>query len=438
MHNPPHRYALDHLRLQGWRALLAFLGLGLLCFSLWGCGAAIDIDRPYLLLSEFSGPQTYNSYLSNDVGSRDAISPTLTGLTKLDEDTLEWVPELAEGWEIEDDGLRVIFTLRSGLRWSDGEPLTARDVAFTFEDIIFNDAIPTSSRDVMRIGESQALPQFRLIDDLHFEFTLPEPFAPFFQIVGVPIYPAHILADSIERTDEDGQPEFLSIWGINTPPRELLSNGPYIITDYIPNQRLEYEPNPYYYRSELVGEQLPRLPRIVRQIVASQDNQLLQFRSGSVDIFSGVRGSDFQLLKQGEEAGGYTVYSLGPSLTNNYISFNQSAGNNPETGELLVDPIKHRWFADVNFRRAVSHALNRQGWIDSVLRGLGAPQTSPISPANPFHYSPEDGLPVYDYSPETARNISGDGGLYLRRGRSPSRSRGQRGAFYSEYQCGQY
>jgi peptide/nickel transport system substrate-binding protein len=82
--------------------------------------------------------------LAAESSSRDAIAYLEAGLVTLDEDTLLPKPELAEGWEVSEDGLRYVFTLREGLRWSDGEPLTAADVDFTFNRIIFDERIPTS------------------------------------------------------------------------------------------------------------------------------------------------------------------------------------------------------------------------------------------------------------------------------------------------------
>ena len=381
------------------------LAIALTAVTFASCGVgAISPERPYLLLSDFGDPQTFNFYLSNDASSGAVLGPTLSGLTKLDEDTLDWAPELAEGWDIFDGGLRIVFRLRPDLRWSDGEPLTVEDVRFTFEDIIFNEKIPTSTRDVMRIGDSQALPTVEVVGDRQIQFTLPEPFAPFLGVVGTPIVPKHLLADSVAETDVDGAPKFNQLWGLDTPVENLPSNGPYRLTRYIPNQRVELEPNPFYYKRSATGEALPKIPRLVRQIVASQDNQLLQFRSGNLDTFA-VRGSDFQLLKREEERGQFTIYNLGPTLSNSFFCFNQSTGTNPATGDPIVDPVKSAWFNDVNFRRAVSYAVNRQGWIDSVLRGLGQPQVSPISPASPFHFSPAAGLPVYDYNPDRAKQL---------------------------------
>jgi len=138
--------------------------------------------------------------------------------------------------------------------------------------------------------------------------------------------------------------------------------------------------------------------------VDSDDTALLQFRSGETDVFS-VRGRDFQLLKREEERDQFTIYNLGQTLNNSFFAFNLSRARNPQTGRPFVDPVKSRWFNDLNFRRAVAHAMNRQFYVDSVLQGLGQIQHSVFSPASPFYLSPEEGLPTYDYNPEKARQL---------------------------------
>ncbi|MGQ9837465.1 MAG: ABC transporter substrate-binding protein [Cyanobacteriota bacterium] len=382
-----------------WGSLfwVLLLGLGILCSGISGCAAP---SRPHLIGTVTSDPKTFNTYLAAESSSRDAITYLEDGLVTLDEDTLLPKPQLAESWEVFDDGLRYVFTLREGLRWSDGEPLTAADVDFTFNRIIFNERIPTSARDVQRIGESGALPQVRALDEQRVEFILPEPFAPFLIQAGSPILPKHILEPTVDQVDNQGNPLFLQTWGIDTPVQQLVGAGPYVLQEYTPGQRLVYRPNPYYWK----GEGLPRIERVILRIVDSQDTALLQFRSRETDVLS-VQGRDFQLLKQEEAREQFRIYNLGPSLNNNFFAFNLSQARNPKTGRPFVDPIKSCWFNDLNFRKAIAHAMNRQAYVESVLQGLGEVQHSVLSPASPFYLSPEDGLPTYEYNPDKARQL---------------------------------
>ncbi len=386
--------------------MLIRMGLGLVTLGLWltlvACG-----DRPLpaqFFQAQLSDPNTFNSYLGTDQASRDVISVLVRGLTELDEETLLPRPALAEKWEVDETGLRYVFTLRDNLKWSDGQPLTAEDVDFTFNEIIYNEQIPTSSRDVQRIGAEGLLPQVRLLNSRQIEFELPEPFAPFLIQAGVPIMPKHVLKPTIDQMDETGAPLFLRTWGLDTPVNEILSLGPYVIQSYVPNQRVIYTANPYYYKRDDQGLQLPKIKSRVLEILDSLDTELLQFRSGDLDTYT-VRGVDFELLKREEERDQFTIYNLGPTLNNNFITFNQSLAYSPETQEPFADPVKVKWFRDLNFRQAVAHAIDKQGMVDSILQGLGQPQNYTISPASPFHLSPEEGSPIYPYNPDRAKEL---------------------------------
>ncbi|MGB5974199.1 MAG: ABC transporter substrate-binding protein, partial [Nodosilinea sp.] len=157
-------------------ALVLALVVGL---SSAGCDptqfAQASADVPRLVLSTLSDPKTFNPVLSQE--SPNIFSFTFNGLTTTDGISGETVPALAESWEISEEGRRLVFTLREGLRWSDGEPLTADDVVFTY-DTLFNPAILTNSRDGFRIGTQGLLPEVSKVDDRRVQFMLPESFAP--------------------------------------------------------------------------------------------------------------------------------------------------------------------------------------------------------------------------------------------------------------------
>ncbi|MEA5516130.1 ABC transporter substrate-binding protein, partial [Nodularia sp. UHCC 0506] len=111
---------------------------------------------PQLVNSILSDPKTFNYALSSEVPN--IFGLTYEGLTNQNPITGDIEPILAESWEITDDKLGFIFTLRENLKWSDGQPLTVDDVVFTFNDIYLNAEIPSNIKDILRIGESRALP----------------------------------------------------------------------------------------------------------------------------------------------------------------------------------------------------------------------------------------------------------------------------------------
>ena len=391
---------------NSWRRWLSFALVFLIGLTISSCNPAHfrtdAAEQSQLVFSILSDPKTFNPALSEE--SPNIFSLTFEGLTSQNGVTAEIEPALAESWQISEDKLRFVFTLREGLKWSDGEPLTADDVTFSYNEVYFNEKIPNSTRDVMRIGESRALPEVRKIGDRQVEFILPEPFAPFLRTTGTSILPAHALRSAVNAEDDNGEPEFLSTWRIDTPPDQLVANGPYVLKSYRPNQRLIFQSNPYYWRNDSQGNPQPYIKRIVWEIVEKQDTALLQFRSGILDAI-GVSPENFSLLKREEKRGDFTIYDGGPATGTTFIAFNLNKGRDPENDKPVVDPIKSRWFNSLKFRQAVAYAIDRKTMIDNTFRGLGESQNSHISVPSPYYLSPEEGLKAYKYNPEKAQEL---------------------------------
>jgi peptide/nickel transport system substrate-binding protein len=352
---------------------------------------------PQVVLSVLSDPKTFNAVLSQE--SPNIFGLTYEGLITENPMTGKKEPALAESWKISEDKLKLIFTLRPGLKWSDGYPLSADDVVFSYNNLYLNPNIPNNYRDSLRIGQSRAFPSIRKLDDLKIEFTIPEPFAPFLDSAGLPILPKHVLQEAIATKGADGKLKFLSLWGVDTPPDRLIVNGPYKLKSYSTSQRLIFEKNPYYWKKDKQGNQLPHIQRVIWAIVESTDTSLIQFRSGSLDSI-GVSPDSFSLLKREEKRGNFTIYNGGPAYGTSFITFNLNQGS--RNGNPLVDPVRSRWFNNVNFRRAIAYAIDRQRMINNIFQGLGQPQNSDISIQSPFYYKDLKG---YEFNPKEAKNL---------------------------------
>ncbi|ERN42492.1 ABC-type dipeptide transport system, periplasmic component [Rubidibacter lacunae KORDI 51-2] len=392
------------------RAIAVLLSLWL-AVAIAGCGdrtptAAVS----QLVFSIPSDPTTFNAPLNDSLYSRYVLRPINEGLIDIDGLTGEVIPALAESWEISDDRLRIIFTLREGLQWSDGEPLTASDVVFSYDKIYLNEKIPIGVRDILRIGESGTFPAVRKLDDRRVEFAVPEPFAPFLRFAGgLYILPEHVLASSLEDSDAGGNLKYLSTWTTGADPRTVIGAGPYRIVRYVPSQRTILERNPYYWRKGKDGEPQPYIERLVVQTIESADNQLIAFRTGDLDILS-VSPKQFRLLKREEARGGYTIYNGGPVNSKSFLTFNLNRALD-ENGTPFVDPVKQRWFQNKAFRQAVAYAIDREQIKNTTYRGLGAIQHSPIVIQSPFYLSPEEGLKTYSYDPERAHSLLTNAGF---------------------------
>jgi peptide/nickel transport system substrate-binding protein len=401
------------LRRRRWLSLVLILCLWFVCvIAFTSCnpmGLKTDAAQQVSqwVSSTLSDPKTFNYAFNQEYPH--VFLFTAEGLATLNAMTSEIEPALAESWEISDDNKRIVFTLREGLKWSDGKPLTADDVIFTYQDIIFNPQIPTDWKDSLKIGSSGTFPKIRKIDSRRIEFILPEPFSPFlFTTTGgttssVGILPKHALEKSLKSKDVNGNPEFLSVWGTDTDPSQIIVNGPYRIQRYLPGERVIFQRNPYYWRKDNQGNQLPYIERIVWEIIESSDTMILQFRSGGLDT-AVVSPENFSLLKREEERGNFTVYNGGPEFSKTFISFNLNKGQ-WQNGQPLIDPVKSRWFNTLAFRQAVAYGINRQAMLNNVFRGIGTLQNSPIDIQSPYYFPPEKGLKSYDYNPEKAKKL---------------------------------
>ena len=355
---------------------------------------------PQIVMSILSDVKTFNYALSQE--SPNIFGLTYSGLVTENPLTGKIEPGLAESWQIADNKKQITFVLKKDLKWSDGQPLTVDDVVFTYNEIYFNEAIPSNIIDSFKIGVERKLPIVKKLDNRRIEFTVPEPFAPFLSSLRTAILPAHILQESVRNKDQEGKPLFLTKWGVDTNPQEIITNGPYKLASYATSQRIIFERNPYFWRKDEQGNQQPYIQQVVWQIVESTDTALLQFRSGGLDTI-GVSPEYFSLLKKEEERGKFNIYNGGAAPGVSFISFNLNQGK--RNGKPLVDPIKSRWFNNLQFRQAVAYGIDRQRMINNIFRGLGDFQDSPLSVQSPFFFKPEEGLPVYKYDPSKSKEL---------------------------------
>ena len=364
-----------------------------------------------LMLSSISDPKTFNSVVAKETSSTLITGFIFEGLVEADGVTTEVKPALAESWEVAEDKVTWTFHLRKDVFWFDGEPFTADDVIFTFNDLYYNPTIPTSARDILTIdGETIKVEK---VDKYTVKFITPKPFAPMLRSVGMNILPKHILESKVVKVDSSaiGEGEmpnqpFNYTWGVDTPPEELIGTGPYKLKEYKPSQYAVFVRNPNYWKKDATGNRLPYIEQIRIVIVPNQDVQLLKFQAGEIDGL-GIRGQDYPLLKPKEKSGDFTLYNAGPDFGTNFIILNQNPGKDQQ-GNPLVNPIKLSWFTDLNFRKAVAHSIDKETIIANVMNSLGYPQHAAMSPGAKFFYNPN--VPKYEYDLDKASEILGQAG----------------------------
>jgi peptide/nickel transport system substrate-binding protein len=326
-----------------------------------------------LTVSSFgSGPKTFNCWAASDDQSAGIASLMYESLLDIDPWTAKSYPRLAKTFSVSPDHKDYTFTLRKGLTWSDGQPLTADDVVFTFGTLIAKGFGNSSSRDVLSVYGHY--PAVEKIDDLTVRFHTDVPFAPFLSSLRMAIAPKHILEPITSKLIAQNKiGEFNNFWDINCNPQSIVGSGPFTLHRYVPGQRIELVPNPHYAMVDKLGHRLPYLSKFVDLIVPDQNTQLLKFYAGDLDLLDvrTVRGSDASLVKQKEIAGNFKVYNLGPADGTIFLMLNLCRRINTKNNKAYVDPVRQKWFNNSYFRQAVNHAVDRKRMVDNILRGVG-------------------------------------------------------------------
>jgi len=320
-------------------------------------------------------PDSLNPYA--DLGFAGVSAPLLFGtLLEVDPVTLTIGPGLASSFEVSADLSEITFTLRRDVSWSDGEPFTAADVLFTFNDVLGNPALEldTNAPPLEMVALNERIVRLELPGPLAYELLGP-------LATTAPILPSHKLADVVAARDPADA--FAKAWGVNAPAEEVVGLGPYRLgrvrkggNPFLGQQvvALELARNPFYWKTDPDGTGLPYADALTLVLVPGEGSALEAFQKGQVDLLRLDRDQAAEL------AGASDVRLLGedPAVGVDFLAFNQDA----------EDEGLRALFRDVRFRRAVAHALDREAML------AHAPELAPF--LVPRHGFVHPRLPVYD------------------------------------------
>lgn len=309
------------------------------------------------------GPKTFNPCNTKDATSSSMAGLMYDGLLTTNPRSGKVVPLLAKSFEIDENDYTI--HLRHGVKWSDGKPITADDVMYTFEEIVFKGFGNPSTMDAMMVDGK--LPELVKIDDYTVKFTTPRPFAPFLRQLTYPIVPKHYFKPYSDK----GESVFNAFLSPDTPPKTIVSNGAFRLKEYVAAQRVVFERNPNYYKINLKGEKLPYLNKLIYMIVGDTNNEILKFEAKEVDVLS-LRGSNVARYKLKEPDSDYTIYNLGPDTGTLFLIINLN-NRKDRNGKPYVNPTKHSWFANRDFRAAIDWALDRKNMVQNIASGVAEP-----------------------------------------------------------------
>lgn len=348
------------------------------------------------------GPKTFNPFNCKDNISALMSGIMYDGLLSSDPMTGQPTPKLAKSFSISPDGTIYTIKLRHGIKWSDGKPITADDVVFTWNDIIFAGLGDTSTRDSIVIDNK--LPTVRKIDNYTVEFITPKPFAPFVRMLSTPIAPKHIFMPAVKK----GNTYFDSFLSTNTKPKDFVVSGAFKLKEYVPAQRVVFERNPNYYEINTKQQKLPYLDKLVYLIVGDLNNEVLKFEAKELDVIS-LQGSKVARYKSLEPHSDFKLYNLGPDTGTMYLSMNLN-NRKDNKGKYYVNTDKQTWFQDLNFRTAVDYAIDRKNMVLNIANGIGAPLFTPES-LNSIYLNKK--LKPYDKNLYKSKELLKKSGFYL-------------------------
>lgn len=348
------------------------------------------------------GPKTFNPFNCKDNISALMSGVMYDGLLSSDPMTGQPTPKLAKSFSISSDGTTYTIKLRHGIKWSDGKSITADDVVFTWNDIIFAGLGDTSTRDSIVIDNK--LPTVRKIDNYTVEFITPKPFAPFVRMLSTPIAPKHIFMPAVKK----GNTYFDSFLSTNTKPKDFVVSGAFKLKEYVPAQRVVFERNPNYYEINTKQQKLPYLDKLVYLIVGDLNNEVLKFEAKELDVIS-LQGSKVARYKSLEPHSDFKLYNLGPDTGTMYLSMNLN-NRKDNKGKYYVNTDKQTWFQDLNFRTAVDYAIDRKNMVLNIANGIGAPLFTPES-LNSIYLNKN--LKPYDKNLDKSKELLKKSGFYL-------------------------
>ncbi len=349
-------------------------------------------------------PKTLNPWTASDASSSSYASLMYEGLINIDPDTDEVIPHLAKDFKISSNQKEIEVDLRDDIFWSDGTPITADDVLFTWNTLIRDGVAQSSLKDILTVEGK--FPSVTKISSKKVLFKTDEIFAPFLRNLGIEIAPKHHIEAYFKARSalsfEEQRAAFNNYLSTNTKPEDMVTSGPFIFQQIKAGERIEFVRNPnYFLKDPDTGKSYPYLDRILFSFVQDSSADIFKFLAGESDILA-VTPQNASLIKGYEAKYNFTLYELGASNGTNFFWFNLSK-NVPEP--------KYSWFNSEKFRSALSYAIDRQIMIDNVFQGLASPLYTAISLKSPYFNSQLK----QEYDLERARQLLSEAGFKIKR-----------------------
>jgi peptide/nickel transport system substrate-binding protein len=302
---------------------------------------------------------SFHPYLTTDTASSGYQGMVYTGaLLRLDENTLEYIPNMAESYSISDDGLVFTFNLRKDMKWSDGQPITAHDFKWTYDQVI------KPENEFPYLSQLEFITSYEALDDYTLQIKIDEIYAPALgQMSGlITPLPRHIW-ENLDWSDPEKNPE------INSPS---VVSGPYKLSEWKRDQYVIFEANEnYWYHGR------PNITTQTSEIVPDQDIAYEKMKSGESD----TAYIPPEKLEEARKLENITIYEYWPAAAVwSYIGLNMREGFPTH---------------DTNVRHGLSYAIDKELITEEAMLGQ-AKRLCSVFPETSWVYNPDVNCYPYD------------------------------------------
>lgn len=340
-------------------------------------------------IGQYGGTWRRAALGQGDIRLRDRL--TYENLIRWSMDGSDVVPNIAKSWDISEDGRVFTFYLRKGIRWSDGHPFTADDLEFWWKDVIMNQELSPVVPGWLVISGKPA--EFTKIDQYTIRFEFVEPYGSFLRQMAhygylIGQYPKHYLKQfhanyvSKDELTQQAQEAGLEMW------HQLFSNKQNTVTNpeipvilawktkrITPSEHIA-ERNPYYWKVDAEGNQLPYIDTVRHDLVANAEVLNLKAASGEIDMqLRHIMWGNLPVFVENSEKHNLRILHW-PGEASNALLF---------TNPYHTDPVMKKLLRDVRFRKALSLAIDRNEINELAYLGLGYPTLGGVVPQSPYY-----------------------------------------------------
>jgi peptide/nickel transport system substrate-binding protein len=342
-------------------------------------------------LSDF---KTVNPFTTTELGNIPSIMSSNGGLFRQDPTNDEFIPYMADALPtVSNSGKRFVVKIRQGMKFSDGQPITADDWVTTFK-IHTDDKVGSNSYDSFFINDKPVT--VKKLDTYTLQFDFPSSVATAYVVMSYTPWPDHVFGVAYKA---GGAEAVKKLWGLNVDPKAVVSPGPFVLSAYSAGQRATFKKNTYFgdWNKDSAGAALPYLDGESVRIVKDLNADLAAYLAGETDAFAPSKADDLAQIKKAIDGGSIKATllpNISPAAASQWIVWNWNKS---------ADPYKQSLFRDVRFRKAMSMIANREAMVQLALGGLGVPTYYSVYPV--FKNYIADSAPKYPYNLDMASKL---------------------------------